>query len=208
MKCFAHTVQRVVTLRRAACSSSRRLDRAFPTVPREYTPCCGADACSRRPCVADVNHTGVLNVTWIAPTTNADGNPLTDLAFYRVFFGVSGSSCRNGSFTADSLGNLKPAARTDRQFPADGPHGGVALCRCGHGRGRARQPERMLDDRQSIAQMNFDVLPTATIKSGRVNVGSNDDANNSLVCEADNHPQTFAFTCPESVSSGRFASAS
>jgi len=66
----------------------------------------------------------------------------------------------------------------------------------------------MLDDRQSIAQMNFDVLPTATINFGRVNVRSNDDANNSLVCEADNHPQTFAFTCPESVSSGRFASAS
>lgn len=56
--------------------------------------------------------------------------------------------------------------------------------------------------------MNFDVLPTATINFGRVNVRSNDDANNSLVCEADNHPQTFAFTCPESVSSGRFASAS
>ena len=30
--------------------------------------------------------TGVIDASWVAPTTNADGSPLTDLAFYRLYY--------------------------------------------------------------------------------------------------------------------------
>jgi hypothetical protein len=32
---------------------------------------------------------GVLNLSWVAPTTNADGTELTDLAGYKVYYGTS-----------------------------------------------------------------------------------------------------------------------
>ncbi len=41
---------------------------------------------------------GVLDASWTAPTTNADGSPLTDLAFYRVYYGTSASPCPSGTF--------------------------------------------------------------------------------------------------------------
>lgn len=36
---------------------------------------------------------GVLDASWIAPTTNADGSPLTDLAFYRLYYDTASTPC-------------------------------------------------------------------------------------------------------------------
>src|SRR5262245_51203095 len=36
---------------------------------------------------------GVLDATWIAPTTNTDGSPLTDLGSYRVYYGTQSAPC-------------------------------------------------------------------------------------------------------------------
>jgi Divergent InlB B-repeat domain len=41
---------------------------------------------------------GVLDASWAAPTTNTDGSPLTDLSFYRVYFGTSATPCPGGTF--------------------------------------------------------------------------------------------------------------
>ena len=38
-------------------------------------------------------HAGVLNLSWNAPTTNADGSALTDLSTYQVYVGTSSSPC-------------------------------------------------------------------------------------------------------------------
>src|SRR4029453_5263016 len=40
------------------------------------------------PCAA-----GLLDASWTPPTTNTDGSPLTDLAFYRLYYGPSTSPC-------------------------------------------------------------------------------------------------------------------
>ena len=32
---------------------------------------------------------GMISLAWDAPTTNADGSPLTDLAGYRIYYGTS-----------------------------------------------------------------------------------------------------------------------
>lgn len=39
-----------------------------------------------------------LNIEWTAPTTNADGTPLADLAGYRVYLGTAWPSCPDASF--------------------------------------------------------------------------------------------------------------
>ena len=45
--------------------------------------------------VAERVGAGTLDVTWNAPTTNADGTPLTDLAHYRVYIGTP---CPGGGY--------------------------------------------------------------------------------------------------------------
>ncbi|MDH3642435.1 MAG: hypothetical protein OES38_10090, partial [Gammaproteobacteria bacterium] len=39
-----------------------------------------------------VNVNGVLSLTWVAPTENVDGSPLTDLAGYKIYYGDSSRS--------------------------------------------------------------------------------------------------------------------
>src|SRR6267142_2752233 len=36
---------------------------------------------------------GVLDASWTSPSTNVDGSPLTDLAFYRVYYRSGGAPC-------------------------------------------------------------------------------------------------------------------
>src|SRR4026208_2002987 len=51
-----------------------------------------------------------LSVTWTAPTTNANGTPLTDLSGYRVYIDTGAPDCPGGSShavasTTDSPGS-------------------------------------------------------------------------------------------------------
>jgi hypothetical protein len=39
---------------------------------------------------------GVLLASWMPPSTNTDGSPLTDLASYRIYFNTVGSPCPGG----------------------------------------------------------------------------------------------------------------
>jgi List-Bact-rpt repeat protein len=51
---------------------------------------------------------GVLDATWTAPTTNTDGSQLTDLSFYRVYFGTSTTPCPGGTFVTVPSPNPAP----------------------------------------------------------------------------------------------------
>jgi Fibronectin type III domain len=48
--------------------------------------------------VAASGYAGVLDVSWTAPTTNADGSALTNLALYRVYYSTSDSPCPGSTF--------------------------------------------------------------------------------------------------------------
>jgi hypothetical protein len=39
---------------------------------------------------------GVLDVSWVAPTRNTDGSPVTDVASYRVYYGPVDAPCAKG----------------------------------------------------------------------------------------------------------------
>lgn len=49
----------------------------------------GKPAPAPAPAPAPTRTTGAMTVNWVAPTTNADGTPLTDLAGFRVLIGTT-----------------------------------------------------------------------------------------------------------------------
>lgn len=51
-----------------------------------------------------------LPLTWNAPTTNADGTPLTDLAGYRIYLGTSAPACPSASFHTVASSTTTPTA--------------------------------------------------------------------------------------------------
>src|SRR5437773_10762152 len=55
---------------------------------------------------------GVLDATWNAPTTNADGDPLTNLPSYRVDYGTSDPPCPTSSFLTVPFVTSDPAPDT------------------------------------------------------------------------------------------------
>src|SRR5438046_250540 len=53
---------------------------------------------------------GILDTSWTAPTTSADGSPLTDLASYRVYYGLSTPpSCPGTSYLQFASSTPSPA---------------------------------------------------------------------------------------------------
>jgi hypothetical protein len=48
--------------------------------------------------IASPGHAGLVDIAWDAPTTNADGTPLTALGHYRVYVGTAGSPCPGGTY--------------------------------------------------------------------------------------------------------------
>ena len=59
--------------------------------------------------------TGTATITWIAPTTNIDGSPLTDLAGFKVYYGTTSGyypqAIDVGAVTTYQVANL-PAGAT------------------------------------------------------------------------------------------------
>ena len=54
-----------------------------------------------------------VSISWNAPTTNADGTPLTDLANYRIYMGTATPACPSASFHTVSSGTpTPPSAQT------------------------------------------------------------------------------------------------
>ena len=115
---------------------------------------------------------GILDATWTAPTTNADGTSLTDLGSYRVYFATSGAPCP----TASSLSVSSPAS-------SPGPNQTVSSRLTGLRAGTSYSVAVSAVDlggREStcssavsgVARAEFAVSPTGTVNFGSVGVGS------------------------------------
>src|SRR3989442_7529472 len=70
--------------------------------------------------VASPVRAGVLDATWNAPANSQVGGPLTDLVYYRVYYGTSNPPCPTSSFlavpsitSASALGTVVSASLTD-----------------------------------------------------------------------------------------------
>ena len=53
---------------------------------------------------------GSLSIGWTAPTTNADGTPVTDLASYRIYLGTSSPACPGTPFRTVTAPTAAPTA--------------------------------------------------------------------------------------------------
>jgi len=51
---------------------------------------------------------GVLQVSWSAPTVNADGSPRTDAISYLVYYSTKNSPCPGGSFVRVGASAARP----------------------------------------------------------------------------------------------------
>src|SRR4030095_16034183 len=51
-----------------------------------------------------------LTLDWAAPTTNADGTPLTDLGTYRIYLGTSSPACPSASVVTGASPPSSPAS--------------------------------------------------------------------------------------------------
>src|SRR3990167_9068042 len=70
--------------------------------------------------VATPGGAGVLDASWTAPTTNADGSPLTDLASYRVYYRTSNPPCPGASFSQVASPTASPPANQTVTFGLTG----------------------------------------------------------------------------------------
>jgi len=122
--------------------------------------------------IASPAESGVLDASWIAPTTNTDGTPLTDLAAYRVYFGTSATPCPNGTFV-----------QTASPSPSPAPNSTVAVRLTSLTTGtRYNIAVAAVDSTgnqsacsvvaSATAQIDFSVTPTGSVNFGNVNVGS------------------------------------
>jgi hypothetical protein len=60
--------------------------------------------------------TGVIDLEWDAPTTNADGSPLTDLDHYRLYIGPVTPGCPGPSYTQVPSATPAPTPGTTVQY--------------------------------------------------------------------------------------------
>jgi hypothetical protein len=45
-----------------------------------------------------IGRSGVLDLSWTAPSQNTDGSPASDIASYRVYYGTTPSPCPYGTY--------------------------------------------------------------------------------------------------------------
>src|SRR5712691_944568 len=115
---------------------------------------------------------GVLDASWVAPTTNTDGSPLTNLASYRVYYGPTTGPCPGLSSFPVASPTTSPGPNTTVSFRLTGlvtgtPHyvsvsavdlsGNASACSL---------------TASGVAQVDFAVSPTTTVNFGNVNIGS------------------------------------
>jgi hypothetical protein len=121
--------------------------------------------------VAAPGEAGVLDASWTAPTTNTDGSQLTDLAFYRVYYGASNPPCPGSSFSeVASLTPDPPSNQTVSVKLAGLSTGTVYNVAVTAVDGSGTESD-CSTAASAAAQITFSV-PTGTVSFGTVNVGS------------------------------------
>jgi List-Bact-rpt repeat protein len=120
---------------------------------------------------------GVLDASWTAPTTNIDGSSLTDLSFYRVYFGTSATPCPSGTFVAVPSPSAAPppgqVVKTRLTGLTNNTVYNVSVAAVDTaGNASACSPVA-----SATAQVDFTVTPpaTTTVTFGNVNIGSSAD---------------------------------
>jgi len=112
------------------------------------------------------------DASWTAPTSNVDSSPLTDLSAYRVYYGVSGSSCPGPSYLQVASPTSSPASGTTVNARLTGLTDGslyyVAVTAVNTSGNESACPTSS----SAVARVDFSVSPAATVDFGTVPIGS------------------------------------
>jgi len=143
---------------RTALSSCSRILIVVLTLAGVVATAAGVDAAS-------------VSLSWSAPTTNADGTPLTDLANYRVYLATTAPSCPSASFlTVSSPTSTPPAGQTVASRVTALTAGATYFVRITAVDGAGNQSS-CSPSASGVAQVDFNVTPTATTDFGSVTTG-------------------------------------
>ena len=122
--------------------------------------------------MAGPSHAGVLDASWIAPTTNTDGSPLTSLAFYRVYYSPAPTPCPGNAFFQVASPTLSPQPNTTVSFRLTGLTIGTLYNVSVTAVDLIGQESTCSPVAGAVAQGSVTVSPTGSASFGSVNVGS------------------------------------
>ena len=115
---------------------------------------------------------GILDVSWIAPTTNSDGSPMTDLASYRVYYGASNPPCPGPSFFQVASSTPSPPSNQVVTFRLTGLSSGTLYYVSVTAVDTSGNESACATPASAVARIEFAVSPTGTVNFGSVNLGS------------------------------------
>jgi len=116
-----------------------------------------------------------VSISWNAPTTNADGTPLTDLGDYRIYMGTATPSCPGTSFhTVSSPTPTPPAAQTVSSV-VTGLSAGTTYVVKITAVDTTGNESTCSPSASGVAQADFSVTPTTTTSFGSITTGTTVD---------------------------------
>jgi len=118
-----------------------------------------------------------LPLTWNAPTTNADGSALRDLAGYRIYLGTSAPACPSASFHAVPSPTATPASGDTVSTRITGLTGGTMYFARVTAIDSSGNESGCTGSVSGVAQADFTVSPTGTTNFGSVAVNGTVDRN-------------------------------
>src|SRR5262245_27244716 len=115
---------------------------------------------------------GVLDASWIAPTTNTDGSALTDLASYRVYYSTSATPCPGPTFFSVASSTTTPPANQTLRFRLTGLTTGSTYKVAVSALDTGGTESACSAVASAVAQVGITVAPTTTVNFGSINVGT------------------------------------
>src|SRR5262245_18596360 len=116
---------------------------------------------------------GNLDVSWTAPTTNADGSTLTDLAGYRVYYGPTSAPCPGSPHVNVPSTTSRPGPNVTVRSSLSGLSAGTAYHVSVTAVDTAGNESACTTPSEAaVARGDVSILPAGTTNYGNVNVGS------------------------------------
>ena len=121
-------------------------------------------------------HAGLLDTSWTAPTTNADGSALTDLDHYNLYYGTSNPvTCPGGTFVTVPSPTSSPAPGTTVNYQLKGLQAGTTYFVKVTAVDTSGNESACSAQASAPARIEFSVTPSTTVNFGTVNIGSISD---------------------------------
>src|SRR5262245_13679785 len=115
---------------------------------------------------------GILDATWTAPRTNADGSALTDLASYRVYYGTQSAPCPGTTRAQVASPTSSPSANQTVTSRLTGLTAGTRYSVAVTAVDVAGNESVCSGVASAVARAEFSVSPSGTVNFGTVSLGS------------------------------------